>query len=141
VSPPGPPPPRRSPPARMSDEEDVRHGKWRGFDRPSGMLSPISPQVLPPLAGLARRRAPPLVVGLQRERARALTKCHDMRVQTHRVGFYSRKLIEAITPKLAQSFRVEQAKNGEMTLTGTAKTAGLMRIQGRPLTRAGITPT
>jgi hypothetical protein len=76
-----------------------------------------------------------------RERERALTKCYDMRVQTHRVGFYSRKLIEAITPKLAQSFRVEEAKNGEMTLTGTAKTAGLIRIQGRPQTRAGITPT
>ena len=108
---------------------------------PIGDAEPDIASGPPALAGLARRRAPPLVVGLQRERARALTKCHDMRVQTHRVGFYSRKLIEAITPKLAQSFRVEQAKNGEMTLTGTAKTAGLMRIQGRPLTRAGITPT
>jgi hypothetical protein len=107
---------------------------------PIGDAEPDIASGPPALAGLARRRAPPLVVGLQRERARALTKCHDMRVQTHRVGFYSWKPIEAITPKLAQSFRVEETKKRELTLTETAKTAGLIRIQGGPQTRAGVTP-
>jgi hypothetical protein len=63
-----------------------------------------------------------------------------MRRISDRVGFYSWKPIEAITPKLAQSFRVEEAKKREMTLTETAKTAGLIRIQGGPQTRAGVTP-
>ena len=95
----------------------------------------------PDIASGPAQRAPAVcVVGLQRE-STALTKCHDMRVQTHRVGFYSRKLIEAITSKVAQSFRVEEAKNEEMTPAETAKTAGLIRIQGRPQTRASITPT
>lgn len=138
MSPPGPPPPKRSPPARRSDEEDVRHGKFHGVDRPSAMLSPISPQVLPPPA---RPLLDPRATACRgRVRASVLKTFHNMRVQTHRAGLYSRTLIGAIT-KLAQSFRVEEAKKGEMTPTKTAKTCGLIQVREKRTTPEGITPT